>query len=63
MKPKKAKKAAKQGQVRSNAARANISEGTRLFTLAGRPTRSQFTKVYGPKGPSMTPEIPKVKSA
>jgi cytochrome c5 len=53
---KKAKKAAKpkQAQVRSKAARAHIAEGTRLFALAGRPTKAQFVKVYGPKGPKMT---------
>jgi hypothetical protein len=57
MKTKKAKAAktsVKQTQVRSKAARANIAEGTRLFALAGRPTKAQFTKVYGPKGPKMT---------
>ena len=51
---KKAKKPAKQTQVRSKAARAHIAEGTRLFALAGRPTKAQFVKVYGPKGPTMT---------
>jgi len=51
---KKAKKPTKQTQVRSKAARANIAEGTRLFALAGRPTKAQFTKVYRPKGPNMT---------
>jgi hypothetical protein len=40
--------------VRSKAARASIAEGTRLFALAGRPTKAQFIKVYGPKGPKMT---------
>jgi len=40
--------------VRSRAARENISEGTRLFALAGRPTKAQFARVYGPKGPAMT---------
>jgi hypothetical protein len=40
--------------VRSKAARAHIAEGTRLFALAGRPTKAQFVRVYGPKGPSMT---------
>ena len=45
---------AKQAGVRSKAARAHIAEGTRLFALAGRPTKSQFIKVYGPKGPTMT---------
>lgn len=59
MKTKKAKAAKKlakpkQAQVRSKSARANISEGTRLFAVAGRPTKAQFVKVYGPKGPNMT---------
>jgi hypothetical protein len=40
--------------TRSKAARANISEGTRLYALAGRPTKAQFIKVYGAKGPAMT---------
>jgi hypothetical protein len=40
--------------TRSRAARAHIAEGTRLFTLAGRPTKAQFVKVYGSKGPTMT---------
>ncbi len=51
---RKATKASPQTQVRSKAARARIAEGTRLFALAGRPTKAQFVKVYGPKGPSMT---------
>jgi len=51
---KKEEKTAKQSQTRSKAARAHIAEGTRLFALAGRPTKSQFIKVYGLKGPSMT---------
>ena len=56
MKIKKAKKTAspKQSQVRSKSARAHIAEGTRLFALAGRPTKAQFVKVYGPMGPKMT---------
>jgi hypothetical protein len=59
MKTKKAKAAKKlakpkQTHVRSKTARAHIAEGTRLFTLAGRPTKTQFIKVYGPKGPTMT---------
>jgi len=33
---------------------ANRSEGIRLFQLAGRPTKDQFTKVYGEGGPKMT---------
>jgi hypothetical protein len=40
--------------TRSQAARAHIAEGTRLFALAGRPTKAQFVKVYGPKGPKIT---------
>jgi len=40
--------------ARSKSARAHIAEGTRLFALAGRPTKAQFIKVYGPKGPAMT---------
>jgi hypothetical protein len=40
--------------TRSRAARAHIAEGTRLFALAGRPTKAQFVKVYGAKGPTMT---------
>ncbi len=52
----RAKKLAKpkQAQVRSKAARAHIAEGTRLLALAGRPTKAQFVKVYGPQGPKMT---------
>jgi hypothetical protein len=49
---KKTKRTAKpkRAQVRSKA----IAEGTRLFVLAGRPTKAQFVKVYGAKGPAMT---------
>ena len=51
---KKSKKTArpnpKRAQVRSKA----IAEGTRLFALARRPTKAQFVKVYGSKGPTMT---------
>ena len=58
MKTKKATRAKKlatpKQQVRSKAARAHIAEGTRLFALAGRPTKAQFIKVYGPQGPKMT---------
>jgi hypothetical protein len=31
-----------------------IAEGTRLFALAGRPTKAQFVRVYGLRGPQMT---------
>ena len=44
----------KQARMRSKTARSNIAEGTRLFALAGRPTKAQFVKVYGPQGPKMT---------
>jgi len=40
--------------TRSTDARTNIAEGTRLYALAGRPTKAQFVKVYGPQGPKMT---------
>ena len=30
------------------------SEGIRLFSLAGRPSKEDFVKVYGPAGPKMT---------
>ena len=32
----------------------NRSEGIRLFQLAGRPTKEQFIRVYGERGPKMT---------
>ena len=53
---KKTKKRVKPKQVkaRSKVARSPIAEGTRLYALAGRPTKADFIKVYGPKGPSMT---------
>lgn len=53
-KSKSLAKPTKQVQVRSKAARAHIAEGTRLFALAGRPTKAQFVKVYGVNGPKMT---------
>jgi len=40
--------------TRSSSARTSIAEGTRLYALAGRPTKAHFIKVYGPKGPKMT---------
>jgi hypothetical protein len=48
---KKAIRNAKQTRVRSKVARDHIAEGTRLFALAGRPTKAQFVKVYGPLDP------------
>jgi hypothetical protein len=46
---KKVKKLAqpKQAPARSKAARTGIAEGTRLYALAGRPTKADFIKVYG----------------
>jgi hypothetical protein len=41
---KKATKSGKQSQVRSKVARSHIAEGTRLFALAGRPTKADFIK-------------------
>ena len=40
--------------TRRKAAQANISKGTCLYALAGRPTKAQFVKVYGAKRPPMT---------
>jgi hypothetical protein len=51
---KKATKPIKQSQVRSKSERSHIAEGARLFAVAGRPTKADFIKVYGAKGPSMT---------
>jgi hypothetical protein len=41
-------------QPHHTSAGTNRSEGIRLFALAGRPTRDQFIRVYGPAGPKMT---------
>ena len=38
----------------TNAAGKSRAEGIRLFTLAGRPSKEDFVKVYGPSGPRMT---------
>jgi hypothetical protein len=38
----------------ANAAGASRAEGIRLFTLAGRPSKQDFIKVYGPNGPKLT---------
>jgi hypothetical protein len=40
--------------TRSSSTRAHIAEGTRLYALAGRPTKADFINVYGPNGPKMT---------
>ena len=60
MKPEKKAKAATKSApaatpvTRSSSARSNIAEGRHLFALAGRPTKAQFIKVYGSRGPKMT---------
>ena len=38
----------------ANAVGKSRAEGVRLFTLAGRPNKEDFVKVYGPAGPKMT---------
>jgi hypothetical protein len=40
--------------TRSKEARTSIAEGTRLYALAGRPSKADFIKAYGPSGPKMT---------
>jgi hypothetical protein len=39
---------------KSTSAGKSRAEGIRLFNLAGRPTKEDFVKVYGPAGPKMT---------
>ena len=46
-------KAASKPQRHASAS-TNRSEGIRLFVLAGRPTKEQFVRVYGERGPKMT---------
>lgn len=41
----------------TKAAGASRAEGIRLFALAGRPSKENFIKVYGPDGPKMTWEL------
>jgi hypothetical protein len=41
-------------QRQHTSASTNRSEGIRLFTLAGHPTKEQFVRVYGERGPKMT---------
>jgi hypothetical protein len=38
--------------VMSEAGKAGIAEGARLFALAGKPSRADIILVYGPKGPA-----------
>jgi hypothetical protein len=39
---------------KSTSAGKSRAEGIHQFQLAGRPTKEQFIKVYGPAGPKMT---------
>jgi len=39
---------------KSTSASKSRAEGIRLFALAGRPSKEDFVKVYGPNGPKMT---------
>ena len=41
-------------QPQQKSAGSNRAEGTRLYQLAGRPTKEQFVLVYGERGPKMT---------
>ncbi len=43
-----------QAPKKSTSAGKSRAEGIRLFTLAGRPSKEDFVKVYGPAGPRMT---------
>jgi hypothetical protein len=47
-------KAAKATPKKSTSAGQSRAEGIRLFALAGRPSKNDFVKVYGPAGPKMT---------
>ena len=40
--------------TRSSSAHASIAEGTRLYALAGRPSKTDFIKMYRANGPKMT---------
>jgi len=54
-KPKEIKSAKLQTATNTTAtAGENRSDGIRLFQLAGRPTKEQFIRVYGERGPKMT---------
>jgi len=47
-------KTAKKAARSQGTAGTNRAEGLRLFRLAGRPSKKDFIKVYGPDGPKMT---------
>jgi hypothetical protein len=40
--------------TRSSSTRASIAKVTRLYAIAGRPTKADFIKTYGPKEPNTT---------
>ena len=50
----KKSKTAKGVSKKSTPAGKNRAEGIRLFALAGRPSKEDFVKVFGPAGPRMT---------
>jgi len=52
--PLKRKSATRKNRTSPNAAGKSRAEGIRLFALAGRPSKQDFIKVYGPNGPKMT---------
>lgn len=53
--PKKARKAkSAPKKLTPEQVSANRKEGLRLFSLAGRPTKAQFIRVYGKRGHLMT---------
>ena len=47
-------KASPKPQPQQKSAGSKRAEGTRLYQLAGRPTKEQFVLVYGEQGPRMT---------
>jgi hypothetical protein len=53
-KPKEANSVKPQTAKNTAPAGVNRSEGIRLSQLAGRPTKEQFIRVYGERGPKMT---------
>ena len=50
----KKSRTAKTVSQKSTSAGKSRAEGIRLFTVAGRPSKGDFLKVYGPAGPKMT---------
>ena len=50
----RAAKAPTKTKRRHNSSGKARAEGLRLFRLAGRPSKQDFVKVYGPNGPKLT---------